>query len=80
MISSQIYIAISIVALAIIALLLFFVKKGKKDRGITPLAGLAFAFILAGLFFSDERIVGYSLIGAGLFLAFIDMFRKSKSR
>jgi hypothetical protein len=47
---SQIYIAISIVVLAIIALLVFFIHSNKRDKTLTPLAGLAFGFVLAGRF------------------------------
>lgn len=78
---SQIYIAISIVVLAIIALLIFFVSKSKKEKKLTPLAGLAFAFILAGIIFGDDdRLIGYSLIGVGVILAVIDIFKKLKSK
>ena len=76
--SSQIYIAISIVVLAIIALLVFFVNKNKKDKKLTPLAGIAFGFILAGIVFGDDRLIGYSLIGVGVILAIIDIFKKLK--
>ena len=78
MITSQIYIAISIVVLAIIAILVFFVNKNKKDKKLTPLAGLAFAFVLAGVIFSNDRLIGYSLMGIGIILAVIDIFKKSK--
>jgi len=76
---SQIYIAISIVVLAIIALLVFFANKNKKDKKITPLAGLAFGFILAGIIFGDDRLIGYSLIGVGVILAIIDIIKKSST-
>ncbi len=78
--SPQIYIFISILVLAIIAVLVFFVNKNKKDKKFTPLAGLSFAFVLAGIFFGDDRLVGYSLIGAGVILAIIDMIQKLKKK
>ncbi len=80
--ASQIYIAISIAILAIIAVLLLFVSKRKKPGGkiFTPLAGLAFGFILAGLFFGEERPIGYSLTGMGVILAVVDMFKRPKSK
>jgi hypothetical protein len=78
--SSQIYITISIVVLAIIALLVFFVYKNKKDKKLTPLAGLAFGFILAGIIFGNDRLIGYSLIGIGVILAIIDIIKKLKSK
>jgi hypothetical protein len=76
---AQIYIAISIVVLAIIALFVFFVQKTKTGNKLTPLAGLAFVFIIAGLFAGDNRLIGYSLLGVGVVLAIIDIVRKMKS-
>jgi len=77
---SQIYIAISIIVLGIISLLVLFVNKNNKDKKLTPLAGLAFGFILAGIIFGDDRLIGYSLIGVGVILAIIDMIKKLKSK
>ncbi len=78
--TSQIYILISVVVLAIIALLVSFVGKERKGRKLTPLVGLAFAFILAGVLFSDDRLIGYNLIGVGVVLAIIDIIKKLKSK
>lgn len=75
--ASQIYILISVIVLLIIAILVIFVKK-KKQKRLTPLASLALAFVLAGIFFGDSRLVGYSLIGIGVLLALIDIVKKSK--
>ncbi len=80
MVTSQIYIAISIVILAIIALLVFFVNKNKKAKKLTPLAGLAFGFVLAGIIFGEDRLIGYSLMGIGILLAIIDIIKKSKKK
>lgn len=77
--ASQIYILIAVVVLLIIAILVVFVKK-KGVKPFTPLAGLAFAFILAGIIFGDSRAVGYSLMGIGVILAIIDIVRKSRTR
>jgi hypothetical protein len=78
--SSQIYITISIVVLAAIATLIFFVNKNKKGKKLTPLAGLAFAFVLAGIVFGDDRLIGYSLIGVGVIIAVVDIIKKLKSK
>ncbi len=75
--ASQIYILISIVVLLVIAFLVIFVKKKRQER-LTPLASLAFVFVLAGIVFGDNRAVGYSLIGIGVLLAIIDIVKKSK--
>jgi hypothetical protein len=77
---SQIYIAVSIVVLAITAILVFVVSKNRKAKSLTPLAGLAFGFILAGLFVGDNRLIGYGLTGVGVILAVIDIYNKSKQK
>lgn len=77
---SQIYIAISIVVLAVVVFLIFFVNKNRKENRLTPLAGLAFGFVLAGLFVGDNRFIGYGLMGVGVLLAVVDMFNKSKQK
>jgi hypothetical protein len=51
--TSLIYIAASIAILAITALLVFFLSRNRKINTLTPLAGLAFGFILAGIFFGQ---------------------------
>ncbi len=75
--ASQVYIAIALVVLAVIAGLVHFAGK-RKEKRLTPLAGLAFAFVLAGLFFGQERWLGYGLLGIGVILAVVDIFRKGK--
>ncbi len=74
---SLIYIFIAVVVLLIVAALVFFLRVNHNDKRLTPLAGLAFAFVLAGLIFGQERMIGYGLMGIGIVLAFVDMIRKS---
>ena len=76
----QIYILISIIALLVIFILMFFVKKNKKQKRLTPLSGLAFVFVIFGIVFGDSRLTGYSLIGIGVLLALIDIFVKMKNK
>lgn len=77
--SIQIYIAVSVLVLLIILAFLFLVNKNRKDYKLTPLAGLSFGFILAGLFAGEDRVIGYSLLGIGVILAVTDMLRKLKN-
>ena len=70
------YILISIIVLLVIAILLFFVKGKKRTENMSVLASLAFAFVLAGIIFGDDRLIGYSLMGIGVLLAVIDIFIK----
>lgn len=73
---SQIYIFIAIIVLLIIAIAIFFIKNNKKQERLTPLAAIAFSFVLAGIIFSDNRLVGYILMGVGILLAMIDIIIK----
>jgi|WetSurMetagenome_2_1015567.scaffolds.fasta_scaffold61426_4 hypothetical protein len=76
MAASQIYIALSIAVLAIIALMVFFVRKGKKEKRLSKLAGIAFAFVISGILFSEDQVIGYSLLGIGVTIAIIDIIIK----
>ena len=77
---SRIFIAVSIAVLAIVALLVFFIAKSQKEKRLTPLASLAFGFVLAGILFGEDRFIGCGLLGVGVILSVIDMFRLAKSR
>ncbi|MBA7504858.1 hypothetical protein ES706_03516 [subsurface metagenome] len=77
---SQIYIVIALVALAIIAMLLIFMNKSKKQKRLSKLAGLALLFVISGIVFGDDRLIGYSLIGVGVLLAVIDIINNLKNR
>ncbi len=70
--TSQIYIIISIAALVFVVI--FFLAARKKGKKLTPLVGFAWALVLAGIIFSEDRLIGYSLIGVGVTLAVIDMY------
>jgi hypothetical protein len=74
---AQIYILIAVVILAIIAVVIALVRK-KEQKPLSKLAALAFGFIIAGIIFGDNRLVGYSLMGVGVILAIIDVIKKSK--
>lgn len=69
------YLLISIIILFIILIVLIFIGK-KKQKTLSPLASLAFAFIVAGIIFGENRIISYLLIGIGIFLAVIDIAKK----
>ncbi len=70
--TSLIYIIISIVAFVFVVIL--FLAARKKGKKLTPLVGFAWALVLAGIIFSEDRLIGYSLIGVGVTLAVIDMY------
>jgi hypothetical protein len=74
---SQIFIFIAILVLAGI-MIARIVIWGKRQRPLTPLTGLAFAFIVGGIVFGENRLTGYGLMAVGVLLAVIDIIRKSK--
>jgi hypothetical protein len=78
--NSTAYIAISIVVLAVLTVLFFLPGKRKREKPLTRLAALAFAFVLAGIFFGENRFLGYGLIAVGVGFAVADMIRRSRRR
>jgi hypothetical protein len=64
---------ISIIVILIVAVLFFFVSKNRNKNSLTPLAGLAFGLILAGILFGENRYLGYGLMGVGVVIAVIDI-------
>lgn len=77
---SQIYIFVSVIVLTVVALLFFFVRKSGRENRLSTLASIAFAFVLAGILFGDDGLIGYSLMGVGVLLAVIEIFNKSKRK
>jgi hypothetical protein len=78
--ASQIYVLISIIVLLLIAIFLFFIKKNNKKEKLSPLASIAFAFILAGIIFGGNKLISYSLIGIGVLFAVVDILKKLKKK
>ena len=76
--TNKVYVIISVVALVLIGLFLFLKQKRANEKLISPLTGLAYSLVLAGIIFGDERFIGYSLLGVGVVLSIIDMTRKRK--
>lgn len=77
---SQIYIIIAIIVLLIIGLIIFFIRKDKKQKPLTKLTILAFVFILLGILFTDNQWFSYSMFGIGIVIAIIDIIMKIKKK
>ena len=73
---SQIYVAVMIVTLAIIAFLMG--NKNQKTKRLSRTSAVAFGFMLAGIIFGENRLIGYGLIAIGLILSVVDIYLKSK--
>ena len=71
------WILIAVLVLIIIFLVLFFLRKNKKKQ-MSKLGSFSLLFVLAGIIFGDNKILGYSLIGIGIILAIIDIISKEK--
>jgi uncharacterized membrane protein len=77
---NTVYIGIAIVALVLIVVFYFFIrKKGKPAQKPSRLALLGMVFVIVSMFFSDiNRFVGYAFIGVAVMLAVIDLIRMEK--
>jgi hypothetical protein len=71
---------ITIAVLTLIALAIFLSRRllRKDPTGLSSLAGLAFGFILAGIVFYEQRLLGYGLMGIGIVLSIIDIFNQRR--
>jgi len=75
---ASVVVAIAIIALFVLMLIRQKQNRGSESKALTPLTGLAFACIVAGIMFGDERWLGYGLMGVGVVLAVIDAVLKFK--
>ncbi len=72
------FIVVAIVVLAAVALLVFRVRGKGAGKRLSPLAGLAFACVVAGILLGADRAIGYGLMGIGLLLALADIWKRSR--
>ena len=75
---AQVNILLVVAGLAIIILILLLLTQKEENKKLTPLAGLAFGFFIAGIFYGEQKLLGYGLIGTGIILATIDIILKNK--
>ena len=80
MILPRVYVALAIIVIALIFILIYFSGKKRRSRKLSPMAGIAFTFIVAGIVFGEDQLLGYSLIGAGVVLAFWDIWNKGQKK
>lgn len=74
---ASIYILIAIIALA--GIVIISILKGKEiKKPFSPLAAIAFAFVIAGIAFGTNRMVGYGLMSTGVIIAIIDVIIRLK--
>jgi hypothetical protein len=76
--TAQINILLVVAGLAIIILIMLFLSQKDGNKKLSFLAGLAFAFIIAGIIFGGNKLLGYGLIGTGIILSIVDIIIKSR--
>ncbi len=76
------YILIALVTFGILALLALAMlfRMRKQHKPLSKLGAISLGLVIAGIVFSENRMLGYSLIGAGVILAVTDIFIKSKNK
>jgi uncharacterized membrane protein len=75
------YIIISIAVLAIIAIFSIYAGRSKRPKRLSKLAMFAMLLIILGIVFADDgRLIGYSFMGGGVFLAVIDIVKNLTSK
>ena len=74
-----VWIAISIAALVVIMVLLLISRRRRKQL-LNPsnLFVLGMSFVVLGIIFGDERVIGYLFLGIGVLLSVIDAIRNRK--
>ena len=72
--ASEIYIIIAVTALVLIVSL-YLKNRNANKKPMSHLTKLGYALVFAGIFFGDERLIGYTLIGIGVLLSVIDIIR-----
>jgi hypothetical protein len=78
MTDATIFIILAVVAFVAVAAIIFMRGISGVGQRLSPLAGIAFAFVVAGIVFGDDRVLGYSLIGVGVAIAAGDMIIKGR--
>ena len=76
--SQLVFLGVALLVILAIVGLIFYAGKGTRGERMTPVAGLSFGLVLAGIVFSADLVVGYSLLGAGLAVALYDIYRRSR--
>jgi hypothetical protein len=69
------YIIVALAALLIIAVIFFLLKPFGKPARSSILVALAFVFMITGFLWEDQKLFGNSMLGIGIVLSIIDVFR-----
>ncbi len=72
----EVYLATALVVLAIIVMIIFWIRR--KEYRVSPLISLAFAFVVAGILFGENRLMGYGLMVVGIIRGVVEWVRWRK--
>jgi hypothetical protein len=77
MTAAELYIALSLLVLGIIALAAMYNTRISKRPKHPPskLAMVAILLVISGIIFGENRYIGYSLLGAGVLLSILDILK-----
>ncbi|MBS3084503.1 hypothetical protein J4411_01160 [Candidatus Pacearchaeota archaeon] len=74
------YVFISLMAFLGIVILSFLIKKNKKYQKLSVLESLSFIFIVAGIIFGNDEIIGFSLICGGVVFIIADIYIRVREK
>jgi hypothetical protein len=75
------FVLVAITAIGIVVVILVAMgRAGHRRRRITPMGGVAFACVVAGLVLGDDGRIGYALLGAGVLLSVLDAVLRLRDR
>jgi hypothetical protein len=70
------FLMLTIVSLAAIFILVYLRFKNNTEKPITFMTGIAVGFVVAGIFAGEGRLAGYGLMGIGVLIALLDVWKK----
>ena len=76
--AATIYLIIAGLTLVVLVGMIVLFGKGGFGERLSPLASIAFILVIAGIFFSDDRVIGYGLMGLGILVAIVDIAVKQR--
>jgi lysylphosphatidylglycerol synthetase-like protein (DUF2156 family) len=74
------FIAFSVLLLVIIGILLLIAGKKRTEQQLSHLSLIGMVFIILGIVFGSDRLIGYSFLGAGVIIAVVDVVKNRKKR
>lgn len=79
--TTEAFVLVAVTALSIVLVILVAMgRTGHRHKRFTPLAGLAFGCVIAGVAFGQNRRIAYSLLGAGVLLSVVDALLRVRDR